>query len=172
MNSWCQNLITVSYDISCSLFHYTFRHLMCLNMNSHDLNGIFWNVSVHDLDFKEKVDYCFMCIFSAFGQFKHLKMENLYQKWQNMVKSSDFEGQEAQKSDQKQKNRSLLTLKHHTCASYQPFHSTENENPVRALTLQGRPAQLSTHTWHTPSFTVIKKRWLFFNEGHSTIPLP
>ena len=53
---------------------------MCLNMNSHDLNGIFWNVSVHDLDFKEKVDYCFMCIFSAFGQFKHLKMENLYQK--------------------------------------------------------------------------------------------
>ena len=63
-----------------------------------------------------------------------------------MVKSSDFEGQEAQKSDQKQKNRSLLTLKHHTCASYQPFHSTENENPVRALTLQGRPAQLSTHT--------------------------
>ena len=76
---------------------------MCLNMNSHDLNGIFWNVSVHDLDFKEKVDYCFMCIFSAFGQFKHLKMENLYQKWQNMVKSSDFEGQEAQKGDQKQK---------------------------------------------------------------------
>ena len=122
--------------------------------------------------FKEKVDYCFMCIFSAFGQFKHLKMENLYQKWQNMVKSSDFEGQEAQKGDQNRKNRSLLTLKHHTCVSHQPFHSTVNENPVRALTLQGRPAQLCTHTWYTPTFSDIKKRWLFFNEGQSTIPLP
>ena len=88
-----------------------------------------------------------------------------------MVKSSDFEGQKAQKSDQKQKNRSLLTLKHHTCASYQPFHSTENENPARALTATGEGLLTSLILDTPPPFPSLKKV-TFFNEGQSTIPLP
>ena len=74
-----------------------------------------------------------------------------------MVKSSDFEGQEAQKGDQNRKNRSLLTLKHHTCVSHQPFHSTVNENPIRALTLQGDLLNSVLILDTPPPFPTLKK---------------
>ena len=49
-------------------------------MNSHDLDGILWNVSVHDSDLKKRLTIVLCVYFLHFGQFKHLKMENLYQK--------------------------------------------------------------------------------------------
>ena len=80
-------------------------------------------------------------------------------------------GQKAQKVTKKAEKWEFTYLKHHTCVSHQPFHSTEREKPARTLTTT-REGSLTTFTLDTPPPNPSLKKVTFFNEGQSTFTFP